>query len=44
MRWNVEVFTNGYLKMQNYKLGREVKNRADCWKKPIKEAKVHIGL
>ena len=29
--------------MQNYNLGREVKNRAD-WDKSIKEAKVRIGL
>jgi hypothetical protein len=31
------------LKMQSYKLEREVKNRAD-WEKSNKEAKVHIGL
>jgi hypothetical protein len=30
--------------MQNYQLEREAKNRADCWEKPIKEAKVYIGL
>jgi hypothetical protein len=29
--------------MQNYKLEREVKNRAD-WEKSIKEAKVQLGL
>jgi len=29
--------------MQNYKLKREVKHRAD-WEKSFKEAKVHIGL
>jgi len=29
--------------MQNYKLEREVQNRAD-WEKTIKEAKVRIGM
>ena len=29
--------------MQNYKLEREVKNRAG-WEKSSKEAKIHIGL
>jgi hypothetical protein len=29
--------------MKNYKLEREVKNRAE-WEKSIKEAKVSIGL
>jgi len=29
--------------MQTYRLEIEVKNRAD-WEKPIKEAKVRIGL
>jgi hypothetical protein len=39
-RWNCvqQILTNA-----NYKLEREVKNRAD-WEKSIKEAKIHIGL